>query len=328
MACHNSAPNICPAPAADWFRFTPHALVDMAIFDRLFRAKPSSTHMPPDAPLESVDAMRRRARQRLVGSSVLVAIGVSLFAVMFDRQPRPVSIDIPIDIPDKRTAKPLDLPSLPAGLPALSPTPPTSPASTPATSIAPAAAVVAATTAVAAVAAAQSTHPTKSNAATVAVDKSLSPGEKVVQTSKPTAPTPTPEPKPEPARVDTPTPVPTPVPAVAKEAPSADAVRAKALLEGASPQAAKDKSAIAQSPAGAESARFIVQFGSFGEAARAQETRKTVERAGLKTYAQEAATPDGKRIRVRVGPFATRSEAEKAAAKIKSLGLPASILTL
>jgi DedD protein len=31
---------------------------------------------------------------------------------------------------------------------------------------------------------------------------------------------------------------------------------------------------------------------------------------------------------VRVGPFGTKDEADKAAAKIKALGLPASILTL
>ena len=39
-------------------------------------------------------------------------------------------------------------------------------------------------------------------------------------------------------------------------------------------------------------------------------------------------TPDGKRIRVRVGPYATKTEADKAAARVKALGLPAAILTL
>jgi DedD protein len=53
-----------------------------------------------------------------------------------------------------------------------------------------------------------------------------------------------------------------------------------------------------------------------------------VERAGLKTYTQVAETSDGKRTRVRVGPFGTRAEADKAAGKIKGLDLPASILSL
>jgi DedD protein len=39
-------------------------------------------------------------------------------------------------------------------------------------------------------------------------------------------------------------------------------------------------------------------------------------------------TKDGKRIRVRVGPFANKAEAEKAAEKVKVLELQASVLTL
>ena len=72
----------------------------------------------------------------------------------------------------------------------------------------------------------------------------------------------------------------------------------------------------------------MVQVGAFAEAARAQEVRQKLERAGLKTYTNVAETKDGKRIRVRVGPFATKAEAEKAAEKIKKLNLPAVLLTL
>ncbi len=53
-----------------------------------------------------------------------------------------------------------------------------------------------------------------------------------------------------------------------------------------------------------------------------------LERAGLKTYTQAVETRDGKRIRVRVGPFTGRAEADKAASRIKGLDLPAAILTL
>ena len=48
----------------------------------------------------------------------------------------------------------------------------------------------------------------------------------------------------------------------------------------------------------------------------------------IKTYARVVDTKDGKRIRVRVGPFEGRAEAEKAAARIKGLGLPVSLLSL
>ena len=73
--------------------------------------------------------------------------------------------------------------------------------------------------------------------------------------------------------------------------------------------------------------RMVVQVGAFADAAKADETRRKLEGAGLKTYIQAVDTKDGKRIRVRVGPFASKSEAEKAVNKIRSLDLPVAILS-
>jgi DedD protein len=58
------------------------------------------------------------------------------------------------------------------------------------------------------------------------------------------------------------------------------------------------------------------------------EARGKVEKLGLKTYTQAVDTPSGKRVRVRVGPFPTKAEADKVAAKIKADGLPAAVLAL
>jgi DedD protein len=98
-----------------------------------------------------------------------------------------------------------------------------------------------------------------------------------------------------------------------------DGARAQALLEGKEPAAA---------PAAAAPGRFIVQVGAYGENKAAQEVRLKVEKLGLKTYAQAVDTADGRRVRVRLGPFASRDEAERAAAKLKGAGLPGAILTL
>jgi DedD protein len=84
----------------------------------------------------------------------------------------------------------------------------------------------------------------------------------------------------------------------------------------------------AKPPAAEAEGRFVVQVGAFSDVTKAREARLKVEKAGLKTYTQVAETKDGKRIRVRVGPFASKAEAEKAASKIKTLDLPAAILTL
>jgi DedD protein len=98
---------------------------------------------------------------------------------------------------------------------------------------------------------------------------------------------------------------------------AAEATRAQSILQGQSPAAA---------PAAAD--RVVVQVGAFADEARARETRQKLERAGLKTYTHVAQTADGRRIRVRLGPYDTRAEAEKVAERVKALGMPAAILTL
>lgn len=74
--------------------------------------------------------------------------------------------------------------------------------------------------------------------------------------------------------------------------------------------------------------RYVVQVGAFADDVRAQEVRVKVERTGLKTYTHLADTKEGRRTRVRVGPFATKAEAERVAETIRRLDLPATVLTL
>ncbi|HQX68665.1 MAG TPA: SPOR domain-containing protein, partial [Ottowia sp.] len=74
--------------------------------------------------------------------------------------------------------------------------------------------------------------------------------------------------------------------------------------------------------------RFIVQVGAFAEDTAVREARQKAERAGVRTYTQVVNTAAGPRTRVRVGPFATREEAERAAATLKKAGLAGSVLAL
>ena len=237
---------------------------------------------------ESVEALRKRARHRLIGSAVLVLIGVIGFPLVFDNQPRPVAVDIPIEIPDRAKVAPLAIPPVPAKTAAVS-TPVASPAAEPApastarvsggtVSPAPVAASVAPASAVAKVVPKPETKP----AETKPVEK---PAEKVV--AKPVA-------KPD------------------------EAAKAQALLEG------KD----VPKPVAAAGARFIVQVGAYADVAKAREARLKLEKAGLKTYTQVVNPPEGKRIRVRVGPYESKAEADKIADKIKKLDLSAQILEL
>ena len=66
----------------------------------------------------------------------------------------------------------------------------------------------------------------------------------------------------------------------------------------------------------------------YADVDKAREVRRKLEKAGLKTYTHVAETKDGKRTRVRLGPFATREEADKAADKAKQLEFTPAVLTL
>ena len=131
-------------------------------------------------------------------------------------------------------------------------------------------------------------------------------------------PEPKAEPKPEPKVEHKPEPKPD-----AKPARPDDAARARALLEGRGQQPAQAAGAAA-----ADQGRFIVQVGAFADADKVREVREKLERSGLKTYTQVVDTKDGKRTRVRLGPFDSRAEADKAVGRVKSAGLSASVLAL
>ena len=75
----------------------------------------------PPAEMDGVAAARTLARRRLIGATVLLGIGVVGFPLLFETQPRPVAIDIPIEIPRKDGAPALVLPPpviAPAAVPA------------------------------------------------------------------------------------------------------------------------------------------------------------------------------------------------------------------
>jgi DedD protein len=243
------------------------------------------SHEPSAVPAqaESIDAMRKRAKYRLIGAAVLVMAGVIGFPMLFDKQPRPIALNTPITIPDKNKVAPLSVPA---------------PAAMQAGSVTDSSPVVAAVPAI------SPTEIIEEKEAPAPAQKAPEAIENIVsEAAKPVAK--------EPEKV-------TEKAAVRPATKSDEAAKAQALLDGATPAKKPDVS----------EGRFVVQVGAFADAVRAREVRLKVERAGLKTYTHVAQTKDGERIRVRVGPFGTKAEADKAADKIKKLALPAAVLTL
>ena len=268
----------------------------------------------PDKPrLEPADAVqqaRTRARQRLIGAAVLLAIGIIGFPLVFETQPRPIPVDVPIEIPRRDSLPPLAMP------PARAPTRPA-----PSDAAANVAAPATTTTAPAPAAAGRTPAPAVRSGDGVITESSADAGREVNPPARP-APTERAATRPvapastageAPRRVATSVAT-APATSPAASRPNADGDRARALLEG--------------KPATADEQRFVVQVGAFADAEAARETRKNVEKLGMKTYRQVAQTAGGSRIRVRVGPFASRSEAEAALAKAKAAGLNAVLLTL
>jgi DedD protein len=106
----------------------------------------SSSQTQSGAPAENLDTVRKRAKHRLIGAAVLVLVGVVGFPLLFDSQPRPIPVDIAIEIPARQSVKPLATATPASATPAPSAAPAT-PAPDPAP-VAPPAAVASVTPAV------------------------------------------------------------------------------------------------------------------------------------------------------------------------------------
>jgi len=262
----------------------------------------------PDAPVgdaaDAVQQARTRARRRLIGAVILLGIGIIGFPLVFETRPRPIPIDIPIEIPRKDNAPPLAMPPArnrattePAAPGAVNDVITESNADT-GRDVTPSAAVSA--RARAPTAAGTASAPVHASPPSAAAHTTAAASAPVRRAAVASAPPP----------MVTATTTSANVPA-----PASGAARAEALLDG------KPASA-------ADGARFVVQVGAFAEADSAREARLKVEKMGLKTYTQVAQTPSGNRIRVRVGPFASRAEADAALAKAKAGGFSAVVLTL
>lgn len=259
--------------------------------------------------VDPVQAARARSRRRLIGAAVLLGLGVIGFPILFETQPRPVQVDLPVDIPRKEGAPSLPLP------------PPRVASAAPAT---------------------------PRVASGVITERAPEPKR---EATAPPAKTPEPAPQPKPAGPAKPaeasksavTAKPAPPPVAAD-----DGARAKALLEGKPPAAAAPAATVAEAkPKAPESSsktaaaasgpadkpeaatgRFVVQVAAYAEMNSARDMRQRVEKLGLKSYTQVVEIDGATRIRVRVGPFTSRDDADKAVATLKAAGLPAAVLSL
>lgn len=271
----------------------------MAFFKfRLPGQQPAVTAEIDDGSGATLETVRRQARYRLVGAAVLVLVGVVVFPLIFDTQPRPVAVDTPIIVPDRHTAPSLSAALPPAQLPAapLKPSVP-DPGADASVSVAP----EQPQTPRQAPGQVQSGPVEPAPAAT-----SVAPSAE--RQSSPTAP-------PAPAKASAPAADSKPAADAALQQPRDDAARARALLEGTAGLKTAD--------------RHVLQVGAYTDPDKVREVRRKLEQAGFKTYTQAVEGQGGKRVvRVRIGPFDSKGDADKTAARVRQLGLPVSVLRL
>ncbi|MEK9719779.1 MAG: SPOR domain-containing protein, partial [Quisquiliibacterium sp.] len=82
------------------------------------------------------------------------------------------------------------------------------------------------------------------------------------------------------------------------------------------------RSREAQNPAPTDKATgFIVQVGAYATEKGATEQIERTQKAGYKAYRESVKPAQGERIRVRIGPYASRAQADQVRAKLRTAGI-------
>ena len=328
----------------------------MAFFKFRFPGQKDQDHT--DSAAQSMESLRKRVKHRLMGSAVLVVLAVIGFPLVFDTQPRPLPLDMAIDIPDKAKTLPStpprplkseathnggshkssDLTPEPTQTASESSDPKsdhkgdgakpavTNPQSLGAKEGLSAKEVIVPTSVVATSAATSASNssslaPAQKPSATS--DKTDSKAESKAD-SKVQIPT-----KSEPAKSEPNKPEPTKSDQIKSSSPSsATNLSSNSQSKDSNKESNKDGNKDNNKAASDSSSRFVVQVGAFSDDAKLKEVRDKLEKAGMHTYTSTIVVKDVKRTRVRIGPYASKDEANKWASKVKGLNLQANVIKL
>lgn len=252
--------------------------------------------MRSDEPADPILPEKKRARRRLVGAIALVLAAVIGLPMLLDSEPKPLAEDIAIQIPTKDKPAPAPV----------------------------------------------SATQRKSAGTNLAASATLDPSEQIVESApaviedKPAAvakampkaeesakaPPPKAEVRQEQPKAESKKPEKSES-KIAAEKPAADkkddGARALALLEGKGDAAVK---AAGEKKTG----KYTVQVAALATQEKINELRGKLSAAGIQSYTQKVATESGERTRIRIGPFATREEAENMRSKLIRMGLSGTLV--
>jgi DedD protein len=120
--------------------------------------------------------------------------------------------------------------------------------------------------------------------------------------------------------------------APAAEAPAAAKARDSRTEETKAAKAApaakaEDAKVTERLPAPTKGGKFAVQAAATSTESAARDLSERLKKSGLAPYTERVETAEGTRYRVRVGPYASRDDAERVRARLKSLGINANIVS-
>eukprot|EP00825_Cyclidium_porcatum_P014896 TRINITY_DN1815_c0_g1_i1.p3 TRINITY_DN1815_c0_g1~~TRINITY_DN1815_c0_g1_i1.p3 ORF type:complete len:244 (-),score=53.05 TRINITY_DN1815_c0_g1_i1:490-1221(-) len=226
--------------------------------------------------------LKKRARRRLVGAVFFVSVVAVVLPMVMDHEPRQTVQDVEIRIPGQEEK---------SFAPKFAAVPVEKPAAKPAEVPAEKAQAVVA----------PEVKPTARVLEVVKADDK--PAEKAAE--KPAL---KPEKAPEKPAAK---PVEKPAEKPAEKPKADDAKRAAAILAG---QAAEAKPA-------AKAGEYLVLIGAFSNEANVKTLKAKLTEQGIKTFSEPLDTPQGKKTRVRAGPFPSREAADKALEKMQRIGV-------
>ena len=245
--------------------------------------------------------IKRKARRRLVGAIALVVFVVIALPLVLDRDPKPISQDLSVQIPSQDSGKFNNRVDPPAPVAEA----PKAPESAPVPQTAPAGPSAAAPLSGAA------------GAATTAKALAAAPAPQAIAAPKAVEAPPVPAPAPAPAKAE-------PAkqePAAAKAVPAKEAAPKQAAAKSTAAQEAPKAAAAPKAPAVADGQGFMVPLGAYTNAANVRQQLAKAKAAGVDGYSEALKTDKGEQTRVRAGPFATREAAERARERLIQAGV-------
>lgn len=250
--------------------------------------------------------IKKRARRRLVGAVFFASLVAVVLPMVMDNEPRQAVQDVEIRIPGqdekpfapKFAAAPVDVPSPPESAPPVRPAAPM-PAAAPAAPVAPSVA-----------------PPVAPTARVIESSREQGQEKPAVKPEKPAEKAPEKAPEKPPAK---------PADKAAEKKPAEKAAEKSVEKKDKSAEDAKRAAAIlaggAEAKPAAKGGEHLILIGAFANEANVKTIKTKLGELGIKTFSETLDTPQGKKTRVRAGPFPNREAADKALEKMQRIGV-------